>query len=520
MSNNPFDDDVQASGSNNPFDDDPTPKKRETTKWEDFKIGAAGGLEALNTGVSMATHGAVGAVRDAIGNPISPEVSDKYFRDMEARNKSLQQWSNPDEAEQGLGGKVFGTLTSLPAQIVGLPGQSAVRGKNMIDNGESVEDAISASLADTALNVASVAAPAAWGRGLLPKMATGAAANVATGAASDAFTQIVGKTQATKDMYDPLDVDNRVVEAIVGAAIGPLGGTGGKKPPKANDAPKVGDKAKEILEKKKKAQEQGELPPDRPDATPPDQGPLGETPENLALYKRMAERQHQTLRNAEIARRRDEAGGTLEERDTPFFIDSEGVAHTKPSEPKPGEQLEMSLDPYREGGDLLANRADTGNFPLPEAPEAPKPLQTQDALPLDPRREGGDMFAQRADDGAFPPLREPTGEQLGPLQLGDHNILGDGKQGEMFGGVSQAFIQSQKGQRGFMNIFGKKVEQGKTRGSRHVDNFNSPYGKRDGIRTEHQANQALTKELKANGVSNTSIQTLRKVAQETSKCAK
>ncbi len=229
------------------------PKKRETTWVEDLKIPTASALDAIQTGGHMAAHGAVGAVRDLIGKPISPEESDAYFNRMNENSRGLEQWANPEQAQQGFGAKLGGTIATLPLQIAAMPGQSAVRGKTMIDNGESVDAAITGTLADTALNTLAIGLPASLGTKALTKMGTGAAANVATGMASDAVTQAVSTQESTKKQYDPYNWENRAMEALIGAGVGVAAKGKAAKVADAKDPPAVEKRLDDILAQREAA---------------------------------------------------------------------------------------------------------------------------------------------------------------------------------------------------------------------------------------------------------------------------
>jgi len=228
-------------------------KKPETSLWEDVKIAGTQAAGAIDTGFTLAGRGLQGL---AGGGSI--EEDDALFAGLAAREKAMQQWANPESKEQSFGGKLAGTALTLPLQIPAMAGQSAVRMKQMIDNEESVDDARTAGLADTALNVAALT-PIGLGASLAGRMAIGAGSNVLTGAASDAFTNIVGKTEATKKMYDPLNVENRAMEAIIGAGAGAIGGK--SKPPKAADTDAVASRVDEILARKAAAKAAAEQVP-------------------------------------------------------------------------------------------------------------------------------------------------------------------------------------------------------------------------------------------------------------------
>jgi hypothetical protein len=247
----------------------PKEKKPTTSFWEDIKTGYTDAANAIDTGVTFAGRG----LETIVGHDRSIEDEDALFGQLEERKRQRREFANPDKKEQTFGGKAIGMAASLPAQMIGMAGQSAERGEAMINNGESTENAQSAVLMDTLLNTAALAAPASWGKGIGTKMVTGAASNVATGAASDAYTSGISETDATKQQFDPLNVENRGLELILGAGFGAAGGRSKVNPP-SKDAAAAGAKAEELLkasELPKAATKAPEtpLPELLPEASPP-----------------------------------------------------------------------------------------------------------------------------------------------------------------------------------------------------------------------------------------------------------
>lgn len=198
--------------------------KGSTSLWEDIKIPFASAANSLDTGVTFAGRG----LESIVGKDRSIEDEDALFNEMKRRREQREKWANPNDSQQSFAAKAVGMVATLPAQMVGMAGASAERGMNMVDAGESTNAAQTATLADTALNVGSLALPAGFGATRTSKVLTGAGANVATGAASDAITQAVSSTDTIKKMYDPMNLENRAMEAILGAGFGAIA----KTPPK------------------------------------------------------------------------------------------------------------------------------------------------------------------------------------------------------------------------------------------------------------------------------------------------
>lgn len=227
--------------------------KPKTSLWEDVKIAGAGALSSMDQAFTQANQGLL----ETFGIDQSPEAIDRRFNTAKQLEESRNQWANPEQRHQGLGGAVLGTVATLPAQIPAQVGSGPERMRRMIDAGESVEAAATAGLIDTALTAGSIAAPAAVGRNLTQKITTGAAMNPAFGAASDVATQSVAKTDEIKKMYDPLDPKRRGVEAVIGAGLGTMAPTTGKKAP-----PSKSIEALDAIAAKKKAT------PEEPTTTP------------------------------------------------------------------------------------------------------------------------------------------------------------------------------------------------------------------------------------------------------------
>lgn len=208
--------------------------KKQTSVWEDVKIGAANAGEALNTFRGLHE----GSMKSLVGDK---EGSEKSYTEMEKINKSLLEWANPEKKEQSFGGKLTGLAATLPAQLLAMPTNPAITGKTMIDEGESLTRAIAGSLLDTAGNVAGVAIPGALGTTAPAKVATGAAG----GALQDVLTRTgisaIAEKQSTKDKLGP-SWESAGLSAALGGALGPL--VPGKKaaakqpePPKPNLEP-------------------------------------------------------------------------------------------------------------------------------------------------------------------------------------------------------------------------------------------------------------------------------------------
>jgi len=122
--------------------------KRSTTLWEDLKIGGASALEAAGK-----TAGALGiAGLDVLGKEAAAE---DLYAQLQRGSKGLQKWANPEEATQGVGGKILSGVVGMPA----LPFQAPNTAMGFVEGGESLPRAYAAGGIDLAGNVASAFIP-------------------------------------------------------------------------------------------------------------------------------------------------------------------------------------------------------------------------------------------------------------------------------------------------------------------------------------------------------------------------
>jgi hypothetical protein len=418
----------------------PKEKKPTTSFWEDIKTGYTDAANAIDTGVTFAGRG----LETIVGHDRSIEDEDALFGQLEERKRQRREFANPDKKEQTFGGKAIGMAASLPAQMIGMAGQSAERGEAMINNGESTENAQSAVLMDTLLNTAALAAPASWGKGIGTKMVTGAASNVATGAASDAYTSGISETDATKQQFDPFNVENRGLELILGAGFGAAGGRSKVNPP-SKDAAAAGAKAEELLKA-------SELPKA---ATKAPETPL---PELLPEFREEASQMPPLL--PEIA----------PDRALPPI---DGTPPELPGTPQP----KVPAQPLPETNPYMMS-PDAAPRPLPEVPMLPEaPRMASEPLP--------------AIDGMTPSLpsrSRRTGDPETPLPEIDAHIMGERAPGMEVSQIPETSVSAKVGggrrralvggrQSGHFNydnllidLFGDKLKPGIKAQVRHLRN--------------------------------------------------
>lgn len=190
------------------------PIKKKTSFGEDIAISAVSALNSIDTWKSMVKGGALSLVG-------KEDEAAKLYAAMEKRTKDRMKWANPNDAEQGLGGKIVGTVATLPAQLLAFPFSPATTGKTAIDSGERLDPAISASLIDTLGNVATLPLPGSKGLTTGKRVATGAGINAAQEVGTKAAIQQMMETEAGKKAFAPT-MEDAAVAAITGGAMGRL----------------------------------------------------------------------------------------------------------------------------------------------------------------------------------------------------------------------------------------------------------------------------------------------------------
>lgn len=220
---NPFDQFDAPSSKGNPFDqfdEGDTPKKK-----AGFGTAVKKSLASAGNAIESAISLPAGALATYAG---FPEQGDEIFRKMDANRAARDKWANPDNLETSLGQDIGATIATLPAQIPAMVGQAAEKGMDLIKRGEPLSRAIPATVADAALNAVGMG-PMAPAKTFARRAAIGAAANVATGAGSDALTQLLATQEETKKAYNPYDARRRALDAAVG---GITQGVMGERPAK------------------------------------------------------------------------------------------------------------------------------------------------------------------------------------------------------------------------------------------------------------------------------------------------
>lgn len=209
----PFDLNTATEVKQSGFDLTSAKPVEETSLLEDIKISAAGAGETLDrfgTGLEI-----------ALKNLYDKDAAEKAYNELQDRNKKRQQFANPDNKKQSFGGKVAGTVSTLPLQLLTFPFSPATTGQTMLEQDESLGSAVGGTLVDTLGNIAGVALPGATGVTIPGKAVSGALINAGQDVLTRSAIAALANKQSTKDLLGP-SVENAALSAIIGAGLGPL----------------------------------------------------------------------------------------------------------------------------------------------------------------------------------------------------------------------------------------------------------------------------------------------------------
>ena len=192
-----------ATGQSIIFDNEPTQADIDEAE-SSLGISSKEKTTALeNIGISLGQAGStvakgIGLLAGGAASLVDTELSDKIFAKTDEIAKSTQDYWTPKDKEQSFAGKLGGMVATLPMQIAAMPFSPADAGMTMIQQGETTDAAQSGALIDTLGNVAGIAMPAALGKSLLTKTATGAAGNALQDVATRMGIQSVAEKEETK----------------------------------------------------------------------------------------------------------------------------------------------------------------------------------------------------------------------------------------------------------------------------------------------------------------------------------
>jgi hypothetical protein len=185
--------------------------------WETAPTASTSLMDDFKIGMAQVGNMADKAWTLAASNLASEKEAEDMFRNMEAREKSRNEFAG--NKKQGTGGKLTSALTTLPMQVVAAPLSAVETAMEFIRNGESLEKAYKAAGVDAAFTAAGFALPAGIGKTVLQKALTGGAAGAVQEVASKYFISNMADQKQTKEQFAP-SVDDAVVGGVIGAGFG------------------------------------------------------------------------------------------------------------------------------------------------------------------------------------------------------------------------------------------------------------------------------------------------------------
>ncbi len=224
---------------------EPQKKKGSTSLWEDIKLGLVGATEAAGK-----TAGAVGiAAMDKLGYE---QEAENLYDKIQRGSKNLRKWANPEESEQGFGGKMVSGIIGMPS----LPFQAPNTAMQFLEGGETLPRAYAAGGVDLTSNIAGAFIP-----GGTTALRT-AGKQFAAGAISDYISRginsEIAQTKEVKRQFTPT-IEDALVSGVTG---GLLGGLTHQAPKSKVKNPKL-DVLKDIDAKKQAAKVEPEIQPEQ-----------------------------------------------------------------------------------------------------------------------------------------------------------------------------------------------------------------------------------------------------------------
>ena len=145
--------------------------KRKTTLGEDIGISLGNAASTMLRGSGLLAGGLAGTVG-------ADDLQESIYKGSTDLAKKTRDYWTPQDAEQGLVGKVLGTGLTLPSQMLAMPFSPADTGTTMVEQGESPDKAITGTLLDTLGDVAGFGIGTA-GKTLATRMALSGLGNAA-----------------------------------------------------------------------------------------------------------------------------------------------------------------------------------------------------------------------------------------------------------------------------------------------------------------------------------------------------
>lgn len=177
------------------------------------------GLHNTAAGVDIAAGG--------VARKLGMKDASNYLFDKSAEYRDIARGWSAGEAD-GTVSRVAGAVAEAVPSLAGFAANpiaglflaaapSITDAADSVDQGLSTPRAVGNVLVDATLNAAGTKIPAAIGKRLVTKVATGVGGNVAMGAAGDVVkNQIAGDNEAVAAKYDPTNLEARIADALFG----------------------------------------------------------------------------------------------------------------------------------------------------------------------------------------------------------------------------------------------------------------------------------------------------------------
>lgn len=240
--------DAEAAASTSDFN----PEKLHTPFWEGTGKGIGAGL--MRGGAKAADLiQTLGSFYDEPAN--NTQQVDALADDI--RKSSIDYWT-PNAREVGTAGRVLGGVSEMVLPLMATAGDPAVfvgsqtlaTGKDLIDQGVDATTAGDVAAIEGAANYAGFRIPF-FGNTLARRMASGVVGNLATNtagaAAQNTILDAAGYEQQAAQ-FDPLNLENRAIDVIAGAAFGGAAHIGAKFPTAHTDAALTATNARHFQE--------------------------------------------------------------------------------------------------------------------------------------------------------------------------------------------------------------------------------------------------------------------------------
>lgn len=323
------------------------PSSQKNTFSGDVVKAAAEGYGGAMNLADRAWSGLAGAA----ARPFDEEESDRIFREMEQRTAKRSTWKDkvPGSSENmSIPARAFGTALALPAIIPTALASPFESSQEMVKAEPSLGKGAAAIGISSVGSALGFGAPAAVGKSLLTKAATGAGINPLQTYLQSQALQGVADEEATKKKFEP-SRDDLIVQAVLGGAMGPFAG----RPP----AGKVNPRLKDLVA--------DDLSTPKVDAIPPveEKPSTAMTPSQLKAWKETQDKFAAYKEEQEFAQRAAQAQQAVEARQKAL---EEQVARqtgldTNAAERARQEAAPTGYDQWAEGQRQAANTRLPGN---------------------------------------------------------------------------------------------------------------------------------------------------------------